>query len=104
MSKEHDESLVDGFHAWWEKHKVTRVLNPAGVARMVWEAATRHSRNRMPAWITYDAERDVLTIHGKRYSAGLFGADGFCSPAGSVLRIERGPDEVVTATRLDTNA
>lgn len=59
---------------------------------------------RVPAWIAYDADRDVLTIHGKRYSAGLFGADGFCSPAGSVLRIEHGPDDVVTATRLDASA
>lgn len=63
--------------------------------------AENEALKKLPLWITYDAERDVLTIHGKRYSAGLFGEDGFCSPAGSVLRIEQGPDDVVTVTRLD---
>lgn len=36
--------LSDGFDAWWAAHRVHRVLNPAGVARIVWEASARHNR------------------------------------------------------------
>jgi hypothetical protein len=53
-----------------------------------------------PPWITYDAATDVLTIHGKRYSAAMFGEDGFLAPPGALLRIERGPTDVVTVTTV----
>jgi hypothetical protein len=36
--------LADGFDGWWARHRIKRVLNPAGVARMVWEASARHNR------------------------------------------------------------
>ncbi len=36
--------LADGFEGWWAANRIKRVLNPAGVARMVWEASARHNR------------------------------------------------------------
>lgn len=52
--------------------------------------------SQMPEWITYDAAADTLTIHGRRYSAAMFGERGFLSPPGTLLRVERGPADVVT--------
>jgi hypothetical protein len=52
---------------------------------------------QLPEWITYDASNGgVLTIHGRRYSAAMFGEAGFLSPPGTLLRVEAGPDDVVT--------
>lgn len=39
-----EEPLLSGFDDWWEKHRIKRLLNPAGVARVVWEASARHHR------------------------------------------------------------
>lgn len=53
-----------------------------------------------PKWLTYDPATDVLTIHGKRYSAGMFGEEGFLAPVGTLLRVEAGAPDVVTLTKL----
>jgi len=37
-------ALTEGFDAWWQYHRIKRVLTPDGVARMVWEASARHHR------------------------------------------------------------
>lgn len=55
-------------------------------------------RKLMPEWIDYDSATDVLTIHGKRYSAAMFGEDGFLSPPGTLLRVEKSQPETVTLT------
>lgn len=52
----------------------------------------------MPGWIKYDPSNDVLTIHGRRYSGAMFDERGFLALAGTLLRIEEGPGEVVTLT------
>lgn len=54
----------------------------------------------MPDWLQVDEQAGVLTIHGKRYAVDLFGPKGFLAPAGTVLRIELGPGDVVTCTTL----
>lgn len=57
-------------------------------------------RPTIPAWINYDHTTGVLTIHGRKYAAALFGEGGFLAPAGTVLRIENGPGDVVTVTTM----
>lgn len=52
----------------------------------------------LPLWINYNPMTDVLRIHGRNYSAAMFGETGFLSPAGTVLRIEKSSDDVVTVT------
>ncbi len=48
-------------------------------------------------WLTYDKASDVLTIHGKRYAASMFGHEGFLAPVGTLLRVEHSPHpETVT--------
>lgn len=56
----------------------------------------------MPNWMQYDERTDVLTIHGKRYAAGMFGEDGFLSPLGTWLRVCVGSEDCVTLTRATT--
>lgn len=62
--------------------------------------AARTQPAQVPQWLTYDADTDVLTIHGKRYSAGMFGEEGFLSPVGTLLRVEAGVPDVVTLTKM----
>jgi hypothetical protein len=57
---------------------------------------TRH----MPGWMKYDAATDVLIIHGRRYSAAMFGESGFLAQVGTLLRIEDGQPECVTLTTV----
>jgi hypothetical protein len=59
------------------------------------------ARHRMmPDWLSYSENTDTLTIHGKRYAAGLFGSEGFLSPVGTLLRIVDGVGDVVTVERI----
>jgi hypothetical protein len=58
----------------------------------------------MPSWIAYNPISDVLTIHGKRYSAAMFGEDGFLAPPGTVLRVEQGQPDCVTVTTVRDTA
>ncbi|HEY9143286.1 MAG TPA: hypothetical protein VIM90_04555 [Arenimonas sp.] len=51
-----------------------------------------------PDWLHYDPLTDVLTIHGKRYDARIFGEARLLGPPGTVLRVEEGPGDVVTLT------
>lgn len=55
---------------------------------------------RMPSWMQYDKRYDILTIHGKRYSASMFGDDGFIAPAGTLLRVEAGDPDCVTLHKV----
>ena len=55
---------------------------------------------QMPDWMAYDPMNDVLTIHGRRYSAAMFGEQGFLSPAGTVLRVAEGQPDCVTLMRV----
>jgi hypothetical protein len=58
---------------------------------------------QMPEWMDYDQATDVLTIHGRRYSAAVFGESGFLSPAGTLLQVAEGqPDCVTLMTILPT--
>jgi hypothetical protein len=58
---------------------------------------------QMPEWMDYDQATDVLTIHGRRYSAAMFGERGFLSPAGTLLQVAEGqPDSVTLMTILPT--
>jgi len=56
----------------------------------------------MPYWLGYEADSNggTLTIHGKRFSAALFGDGGFLAPPGTWLRIEAGAPDLVTVTKL----
>ena len=54
----------------------------------------------LPEWMQFDG-RDVLTIHGARYSVAMFGEAGFLSPPGSLLRVEVGPKDVVTLSTVE---
>ena len=54
----------------------------------------------LPEWLQFDG-RDVLTIHGVRYSAAMFGQAGFLSPPGTLLRVEVGPKEVGTLSTVE---
>ena len=58
----------------------------------------------MPYWMQYDERNDVLTINGKRYAAGMFGADGFLSPPGTWLRVCVGAEDCVTLSRASLAA
>lgn len=51
---------------------------------------------QMPKWMDYDPATDVLTIHGRRYSAAMFGERGFLSPAGTLLQVAEGQPDCVT--------
>jgi hypothetical protein len=55
---------------------------------------------RIPDWLTYDPQQDVLTIHGKRYSGAMFGETGLLSPPGTLLRIEKNDQETIVATTV----
>lgn len=47
----------------------------------------------LPDWISYDSKDDILSIHGRHYSAAMFGETGFLAPPGTLLRVEgRQPD------------
>lgn len=63
-------------------------------------AISPQQADSVPKWLTYDPATDVLTIHGKRYSAGMFGEEGFLAPPGTLLRVEAGAPDVVTLTKL----
>lgn len=54
----------------------------------------------MPEWLQFDG-RDVLTINGRRYSTAMFGEAGFLSPPGTLLRVEAGPEDVVTLSTVE---
>ncbi len=51
---------------------------------------------KLPDWISYDATNDEITIHGKRYSAAMFGPTGFAAPVGTLLMVVEGHADVVT--------
>lgn len=72
------------------------------VIEIVWKAAAEffQAQQPMPAWMQYQPVTDVLTIHGKKYAASLFGKSGFLGNAGDILRIEQGSDDVVTVTKI----
>lgn len=55
----------------------------------------------LPDWLSIEGS-DVLVIHGRRYSAAIFGEAGFLSPPGTLLRVEAGPDDVVTLSTADS--
>lgn len=73
------------------------------VIEIVWKAAAEffQAQQPMPAWMQYEPVTDVLTIHGKKYAASLFGNSGFLGNAGDILRIEQGSDDVVTVTKIE---
>lgn len=52
--------------------------------------------NQVPDWIAYDPQSSIITIRGKRYAASLFDDRGLSAMVGTLLRIERGPEDVVT--------
>ena len=54
----------------------------------------------VPNWLQYDQHTDVLTIHGKRYAAGMFGESGFLAPPGTLLRVEQGHPDCVTLSKV----
>lgn len=47
----------------------------------------------------YDAEQDVMTIEGIRYSGELFRELGFSAQVGQLLRVVERTDGVVTLVR-----
>lgn len=56
----------------------------------------KNPTRQMPEWIDYDSSTDVLTIHGRRYSAAMFGEQGFLSPVGTLLQVAEGQPDCVT--------
>ena len=68
----------------------------AGGMVLWWNQEQPAQQRQVPDWISYDKDSDVLTIHGRRYSAALFDERGFGSPPGTQLRIVDGPSDVVT--------
>jgi hypothetical protein len=68
------------------------------LASALLEAPAAPQAETMPSWMTYSHTTDVLTIHGRRYAASMFGQTGFLSPPGTLLRVEHGPADVVTVT------
>lgn len=52
------------------------------------------------SWLGYDRERDQLVINDKRYSAALFGPEGFLAPAGTLLRIIDNACETITVQKV----
>jgi hypothetical protein len=72
----------------------------------VWPVDFDDDRTSMPVYLhpaPYPTE-GVITINGKRYAVELFGTNGFMSAPGTILRIEEGPDDVVTCTTLQPAA
>jgi hypothetical protein len=55
---------------------------------------------QMPEWMDYDPATDVLTIHGRRYSAAMFGEQGFLSPVGTLLQVAEGQPDCITLTTV----
>lgn len=73
------------------------------VLDIIWNAALKYAQNQaMPEWMQYDPATEVLTIHGKRYAAALFGRAGFLGEPGDLFRIEKGSDDVVTVSKVQT--
>ncbi len=77
------------------------VYGPAVRTEMVRaQEEARVLREALPPWLQYDPQSDVLTIHGKRYAACLFGPEGFLAPPGTHLEIVEGLGDVVTCRTL----
>jgi hypothetical protein len=79
--------------------------NPAGRTGTIKALSTALAEPpRIPDWISYAPAADVLTIHGRRYSAKLFDGRGFGSPPGTLLRIVDGSIDVVTVEKVAEHA
>lgn len=52
-----------------------------------------------PSWLSIDVDRDELVIHGKRYAAAMFAADGLAGIPGALLQLVDGNAEAVTLKR-----
>lgn len=55
----------------------------------------------LPNWISYDSKNDILSIHGRQYSAAMFGEAGFLAPPGTLLRVEGHHPDCVTLYKVD---
>jgi hypothetical protein len=73
-----------------------RRTDAAALAQQKQENLTR----QMPEWMDYDPATDVLTIHGRRYSAAMFGEQGFLSPVGTLLQVAEGQPDCITLTTV----
>lgn len=64
------------------------------------EVEPSHPLSSLPDWISYDEQRDVLTIHERDYAGILFREDGFLAPAGTLLRIVDNAGATITVERI----
>jgi hypothetical protein len=91
---------------WTEDRKGYRgdwIKTPLYEAKQQQQPEQENPTRQMPEWMDYDQATDVLTIHGRRYSAAMFGERGFLSPAGTLLQVAEGqPDCVTLMTILPT--
>lgn len=80
-------------------HPDSMAVADAAIAAMEPALEQQEKKNptrQMPEWIDYDPATDVLTIHGRRYSAVMFGEQGFLSPVGTLLQVAEGQPDCVT--------
>jgi len=103
----HHHQMVAQFQAAQQPEQAV----PYAVWRQGFDAVRKYKEQQeqenptrqMPEWMDYDQATDVLTIHGRRYSAAMFGERGFLSPAGTLLQVAEGqPDCVTLMTILPT--
>lgn len=91
--KEQGETLVDDL-----KHSLAWALREHGVEGQLALREMLCQALGVPAWIQHD--NGVLIINGRRYSEAMFSDQGLHAAVGTVLRIEAGPDECVTASKI----
>ena len=91
--------LADKFSEGWHdgiKIDASDVMLLAEVAAALEHPEQEGLNREMPEWMDYDPATDVLTIHGRRYSAAMFGEQGFLSPVGTLLQVAEGQPDCVT--------
>lgn len=112
MSKEREAAekwLRDRYGAYrghfaWRELEEAFLAGRASLAVSAGSGPLMGKPQAMPHWMQYDERTDVLTIHGKRYAAGMFGEDGFLSPPGTWLRVCVGAEDCVTLSRASLAA
>lgn len=102
----HGECCGDFIEQWTpEDNKIMETLAP--IQRQLSQALASEGQAEpaalMPDWMQYDPTSDVLTLHGKKYAASMFGRNGFLGQPGDLLRLNKSESDTVCLTKVNIN-